>query len=175
MQPFDVADGLRACLVTLFEGDPNPPAEICHRPGNEAPLSAGTAQDECCSGLAWVRISGIEPVLNPDDVQNPDFNPCDHPERRVTIELGVARCNPFGTQERGPTCAEWTELAMRMDLDAYRMRQAVCCMASQSYVGPYAQVTRILPGAWEPIESSGHCAGGIMQVYAWLSCEECES
>lgn len=173
MTPFEIADALRVCLGTAFEGDEGTPAEICHRPGQEAPLSLGMAQDECCSGLAWVRIAGIAPVVDPDEAQAPDFNKCSANGRRVTLELGVARCNPFGDASRGPTCEAWTELALRMDLDAAAMRAAVCCFTAAENVGPEFEVYDVRPGSWEPIESSGLCAGGIMTVVVWTQCGEC--
>lgn len=174
MTPFEIADALRACLAAAFEGDDGIPAEICHRPGNEAPLSVGLSQDECCSGLGWVRIAGIDPVIDPVDAQSPDFNHCSANGRRVTIELGVARCNPFGDASRGPTCEVWTELALRMDLDAAAMRAAACCFRDGAApVGPGQEVYDVRPGAWEPLESSGMCAGGIMTVVVWTECGSC--
>lgn len=170
--PFEVADALRACLEGAGWGDETP-AEICHRPGNEVPLNAGTAQDECCSGLAWVRIASIESVVDPTSSEDASFNPCSHSERRVTLELGVARCNPFGTESRGPTCDQWTALALRMDQDATVMRQAVCCYQNSDDVGEYRPVYRLLPGTWTPIDSSGGCAGGTLTVVAWIQCGEC--
>lgn len=173
MTPFEIADALRACLVTAFEDDDGIPAEICHRPGQEAPLSLGMAQDECCSGLGWVRIAGIDPVVDPDESQAPDFDQCHANGRRITLELGVARCNPFGDASRGPTCEAWTELALRMDLDAAAMRAAVCCFTAANDVGPEQEIYRVRPGAWEPLESSGMCAGGIMIVVVWQECGSC--
>ena len=174
MTPFEVADALRACLDGAYDGDAGKPAEICHRPGSEAPLSAGLSQDECCSGLAWVRVARIDPVVEPLDSENVEYNPCVHPERRITVELGAARCNPFGSAERGPSCDEWTALALRMDQDAAAMRRAVCCF-QESSVDVYdpAKADRIIGGSWEPIESSGACAGGIMTVVVWVGCGEC--
>lgn len=175
MTPFEIADALRACLEGAFEGDAGIPEEICHRPGSEAPLALGLSQDECCSGLGWVRVSGIAPVVDPEDSQQPDYNPCQISGLRVTIELGVARCNPFGTPERGPTCDEWTALALRMDLDARAMRRAVCCFQESDNVDDMdgRKVYRVLGGAWEPIPSEGGCAGGIMTVSAWTNCSDC--
>lgn len=175
MRVFDVADALRACLDAAYDTavDEDKPASICHRPGAEAPFSLGTAEDECCAGLGWVRIAEIAPVLEPGVTEQPDFNPCEHPQRRITIELGVARCDPWGTPGAGPDCATWTTLADRMDLDALRMREAVCCLAGMDWVGEYHPVRLVLPGAWTPIESGGGCAGGSMLVYAYLSCKEC--
>lgn len=173
MTPFEIADALRACLAAAFEGDTGVPAEICHRPGAEAPLSLGMSQDECCSGLGWVRIAGIDPVPDATSFEEPGDNPCQIFTRRITLELGVARCNPFGDAARGPSCETWTELALRMDMDAAAMRRAVCCLRDGDGVGPGEQITGVRAGAWEPLESSGLCAGGIMTVVVWQECAEC--
>lgn len=172
MTPFEIADALRACLDTALTG-PGKPAEICHRPGNEAPLSVGISQDECCAGLAWVRVAGIAPVIEPEESQAPDFNRCNANGRRITFELGVARCNPFGSAAKGPDCGAWTELALRMDLDAAAMRAAVCCFAAANDVAPGEEISDVRPGAWEPIDSSGGCAGGIMTVVVYTECGSC--
>lgn len=173
MTPFEIADALRACLAAAFEGDAGIPAEICHRPGSEAPLSLGVSQDECCSGLGWVRVAGIAPVPDTSEFEDPDASPCETFQRRITLELGVARCNPFGDAAKGPTCEAWTELALRMDLDATAMRSAVCCFQEANEVGAGEQLLGVRPGAWEPIESSGLCAGGIMTVVVWTECNPC--
>lgn len=175
MTPFEIADALRACLALSFEGDDGIPAEICHRPGSEVPLAAGLSQDECCSGLGWVRIAGIAPIVDPGSADDILYNPCDTSGRRITFELGVARCNPFGTPERGPTCDEWTALALRMDMDARAMRRAVCCFQQSDDVDDMdgRKVYRVLGGSWEPLDSSGGCAGGIMTVTAWTNCTDC--
>lgn len=173
MSAFEIADALRACLETAYEGDTGIPAEICHRPGAEVPLNFGMAQDECCTGLGWVRIASVDPVIDPQESEQPSYNPCDSSRSRLTIELGVARCNPTGTAAAGPTCDQWTELAARMDLDRIRMRQAVCCLAGSSAVLDEQYVYRVLPGSWIPLDSSGGCAGGTMTVIIYTDCGDC--
>jgi hypothetical protein len=173
MTPFEIADALRACLESAYSEDPDAPAEICHRPGGEVPFNAGLSQDECCSGLAWVRVSSVDPVVDPAASENPDFNPCASGDFRVVLELGAVRCNPSGTPERGPRCDEWTALALRMDQDRAAMRSAVCCFRDSDDVGDYLPVYRVRAGSWSPIDSSGGCAGGTMQVTAWTQCREC--
>lgn len=174
MTPFEIAEALRVCLAEdSFNGDPEPPAEICHRPGAEAPFAFGTAQDECCSGLAWVRVSSVEPVVEALDTQDASFNPCSSGATRVTIELGVARCNPFGDKTAGPSCEAWTALALRMDRDRAAMNRAVCCAADALGVAEGEVVYRMRRGLYEPFPSGGGCAGGTLQVFAWIDCAEC--
>lgn len=174
MTPFEIADVLRACLDGAFDGDDEKPAEICHRPGDLVPLSAGLAQDECCSGLGWVRIQEISPVIDPLATEDATANPCSVTGRRVTLELGVARCNPTGDANAGPTCDQWTNLALRIDRDALAMRRAACCAGTELVDQTGTFVYRVRGGAWTPLESSGGCAGGTMTVVVWLDCDDCQ-
>ena len=173
MTPFEIADALRACLDLAFTGDDGAPAEICHRPGDLTPLNFGTTQDECCTGLGWVRIAGVDPVVDPFTATQLDFNPCAVTDSRITLEIGVARCNPSGTREAGPSCEAWTELALRMDQDRAAMRRAVCCLQQSTAAEENSGVTRILPGTWTPLDSSGGCAGGTLSVSVYTDCDEC--
>lgn len=169
MTPFEVAGVLVACLESAYEGDADRPASVCQRPGDQVPFLFGPGIDECCSGLAWVRIQEIAPQTDPASVLDPAFNHCAATGRILTIELGVVRCNPSGTVV---TCEQWTGLAARMDLDATRMRQAVCC-ARDALVTDESFVSDVLPGSWTPLESSGACAGGSMTVTVTLDCQDC--
>lgn len=169
MTPFEVAEALRLCLIQEYGGDAETPAEICHRPGDEVPLNAGFTTDECCSGLAWVRVASVESVITDLDSESASFNPCYDRERRVTVELGVARCNPFGDASGGPSCEAWTALALRMDQDRAVMVRASCCAAG--VLGD--DIIRLRVVRWEPFPSGGGCAGGTLTLSVWLDCSEC--
>jgi hypothetical protein len=174
--PFQIADALRACLEMELAG-PNAPAEVCLRAGAETPLNLGMSQDECCSGLGWVRIASVSPTGSGrvgDSLDDPDLNQCNNRHMSVGFELGVARCAPFGTPQAGPTCDQWTELALLLDEDALAMRRAVCCYAD-SIAGEldYGPVALVRPGAWEPLDTSGGCAGGIMEAAVLITCGDC--
>lgn len=167
MTPFEAAGTLLACLESAFTGDAGIPGQFCQRPGDQVAFLFGEGVDDCCTGLAWVRVQSIDPVVDPVASEQPDYNPCYAP-RRVTIEMGVARCNPSGV----PTCEQWTQLAARMDLDATAMRRAACCARGALKTDDSA-VYEVLGGAWTPLESSGGCAGGSMTVSVWIDCGEC--
>lgn len=171
MTPFEIAGTLVACLESAYDtaSDAGKPARICQRPGDQVPFLFGPGVDECCTGLGWVRVQEIAPTADPDQADQPDFGPCDVTGRRITLEIGVVRCNPSGTDV---SCEDWTALAARMDLDALRMRQAVCCLAG-AVVTDSGYVYRVLGGAWTPLESQGGCAGGSMTVTVWLDCNDC--
>ena len=171
MTPFEIADALRACLDGEFTGDTGAPNEVCHRPGDIVPLNFGTVQDECCTGLGWVRVVSVDPVIDAGATEQANYSPCNVFESRITLELGVARCNPSGTREAGPTCDQWTALALRMDLDRAAMKRAVCCFQEASG----ESVVRTVGGTWLPMDSSGGCAGGTMTVTVYTDCDECGS
>lgn len=168
--PFQIADSLRACLEAALEGD-TAPAEVCVRAGQEVPLNVGSAQDECCSGLGWVRVVSINPVTA-DAINDPDDNACAAVEQLVQFELGVARCMPFGDRSAGPSCDQWNAVALLIDDDARAMRRAVCCYADTTDPD-FGPVSRVRGGVWEPLEFSGGCAGGTMQVTVLMSCGDC--
>lgn len=166
--PIEAADALRACLEDALASRDDPPAETCLRAGVEVPLNLGTDTNECCSGLAWVRVAQIEPVVPFAGNENP----CPATGFVITLELGVARCSPYGTVGAGPTCTEWTNLAILMDNDASAMREAVCCYATAVAEGDDL-VLEVRPGVWLPLDISGGCAGGTMQVTVTYDCSDC--
>lgn len=169
MSSFEIADTLLACLESAYldASDSGAPSSFCHRPGTEALLDYGNGVDDCCAGLGWARVVSEEPVVDPGQADDPGYNPCDSSRMRITVELGVARCNPSTS-----ACERFTALAGRMSLDAVRMRQAVCC-ARTALVTDDGYVFRILPGAWTPLDSLGGCAGGTLSVAVWTDCLEC--
>lgn len=165
--PIEAADAVRVCLEAALAARPTPPAQTCLRAGLEVPFSAGTNQDECCEGLAWVRVAQIQPVaeLSGEDI------PCPTSGYVVTLELGVARCSPFGDASTGPDCTTWTNLAILMDEDAAAMREAVCCYATAAADDDL--VVQVRPGTWTPLDTSGGCAGGSMEATVTFDCSEC--
>lgn len=178
-EPFFIADALRACLDDAYDtaADPDKPAKIGLRAGQEAPLNFGTREDECCAGLGWVRIASIEPVTTSQvgggfGTRTVD-NPCQLHSRTVTFELGVARCAPFGTNEAGPTEDQWAALVLRVDDDALRMRQAVCCYRTSLEGDPLREFWDVKEGLWEPLSLEGMCAGGTMLVTVGMECNGC--
>lgn len=170
---FTALDTLRSCLETALAERPNPPAETCLRVGTETPLSAGLSQNECCSGLAWVRVESITPVVldGANGTLDDTDNPCSRTNFEAVVEIGVARCAPWGTQEAGPTCEQWTELALLIDNDASAMRQAVCCL--KDTLDDYGAVYDALPDQWTPLATEGGCAGGMMNVRIRFDCSDC--
>jgi hypothetical protein len=164
----DVALDLRDCLEAALGGEPDGvrPAEVCFVPGSvgEDFLSIGLSEDKCCSGFAWVRVDSIAPQ-SPQPGE--EIGPCGIYTWAVTLEMGVARCAPVGDQYSGPSCTEWTEVALAVQQDAAAMRRAWCCWQ------PLIASGRTSVGPWQPFGPQGGCTGGTMQVVAFVDGCEC--
>lgn len=160
----DVAQELLTCYegALTAPGFPNPPASVCLRHGDQVVPSLGTQADECCSGLAWVRIVTVEPL--PDALPNPG---CITSERRVTLEMGAVHCLPWGTTEAPATCEQWTAVALQADAYHNAMEQALCCLRGELSKDVAEQ---IVPGAYLPTGPDANCVGGTMQVVIDTSC-----
>lgn len=169
MRPVERAQQLLECLRESLAAGPFPIADeyVCLRFGNQVNPAIGTLVDECCTGLAWVRVAQVDGIRN--DADDPTYNTCLNHERRLTLELGTARCIPFGDVQQGPTCSQWTEAALKMDADQGAMEAAVCCfreLVSASPFPPYA----IVVGTYEPFGPDGNCISGTLQITMDLSC-----
>lgn len=169
----DAAAAMLSCYDAALQEGPNPPPDdnICFRVG-EVPFSAGTAEDLCCEGLAWVRVLRIYPSVNfPNQDTRP--NDCQDSSYAIELELGAVRCLPFGTNAAGPSCDQWTAVFIQVDEDAASMRRAVCCMRDLISAGDQVFVEQVVMGEWTPIDGQGGCIGGSMPVTLHVSCNEC--
>lgn len=168
MRPVARAQQLLECLRTAIQDGPYPIADeyVCLRFGNQVNPSLGTLTDECCTGLTWVRVVTVEGVQDPSD---PQYNACLSAQRRLTLEMGTARCIPFGTVEQPTTCDQWTEATLKMDADHAAMEQALCCfrdvVQAQSFAPDVIEV-----GVYEPFGPDGGCISGTLQITLDYSC-----
>ena len=170
MRPVENAQILLACLKTALDLGPNPIADehVCLRFGQEVRPSLGGGTDECCTGLAWVRVAGVAGIRNdPDDPLT--HAQCVDSERRLTLELGTARCISQGTTMAPTTCDEWTVAALKMDADHSAMEAAVCCFADQVSNMPFAPQS-ITVGDYQPAGPDGNCILGTLQITLDYSC-----
>ena len=168
MRPIERAQVLLECLRESLTAGPYPvPDEyVCLRFGNQVNPSLGTLTDECCTGLAWVRVAQIEGLQDPSA---PDFNTCLHAERRLTLEVGTARCIPTGDVTRPTSCDAWTLAALQMDADHAAMEAALCCFRDTVSKFPYAPDV-ISVGIYEPFGPDGNCVSGTLQITLDYSC-----
>jgi hypothetical protein len=166
-RPVEFAQILLQCLGEALDAGPYPipPEKVCLRFGSEVNPTLGTTEDECCTGLAWARVAGIQSLA---DLTDPDMGNCVSTRRLITIELGTARCIPFGTVQAGPSCDAWTEVALKMDSDHGAMEAAVCCASQALDDLPYSPT--ITPGEYTPGGPDGNCVTGTLTVTISYDC-----
>jgi len=151
---------LLACLEQEIDKVEFPPKYRGRRPGQIVDHLISTTSDECCEGLAWVRVVTFVPSSGkfPDQ----DSDPLKDGTRgwAITLEMGVVRCSPTPDETSIPSSAQWNAVSDAVDDDAAAMRRAICCFieASPSRKG------FVLPLDWQPLDIEGGCVGGILRV-----------
>lgn len=161
---------LCAALTTNATVDFPAPLICCLRAGEGVALNIDDtgANDECCQGLAYVRIDNFYPTggaAAPFPSPSSDFalDACAPYAWGLQMEMGVYRC-VGGVGD----CAQWTDWAQRQMLDAKSMRQALCCFMEPMDAGDVS----VTP--WQAKGPEGGCLGGTMNVTALvINCGEC--
>jgi hypothetical protein len=143
---------------------PIAPEHVMLRPGAQVTPLLGTADDECCRGLGWVRIAEISGVRQLGDSDNVS---CFGQERILTLELGAVRCAPSSDVASVPTEEQWDFAATQLDADQGAMEAAICC----AFRGPDVSlaVEEVAVGVYQPSGVDGNCIGGTMQVLIRMS------
>lgn len=173
---YPVAQQLLECFcdalaVEYPEPDVGRPANCCIRVGESVSADADLYTDLCCEGLAWVRP--VEIFAAAADFPAPDTSAvvtgCGMPAWGLVLELGVLRCAPTGDITEIPTCEDWTALAEYVMRDAKAMRAAICCLI------PQFDASSVAIGQWQPLPTTGGCAGGSMNITVQIinDCEDC--
>lgn len=165
--PMTAAQFLLECLRTALLSRPAPPPtdKIMLRAGAEVTPLLGTLTDECCTGLAWVRIAGVEANQRFADFER--SGTCFTHTRTATLEMGVVRCAPMTPKETVPGADAWTATALQVDSDYEAMEAALCCAYGDLEVlGDNPPVI----GQYEPLGVDGNCIGGTMTVVVEVSC-----
>lgn len=154
------------CLKSFAPIWPNAPQLFQVRPGNSFTASADSAFDECCAGVAWVRMGTMWPTDN-FPVQKVDVGVAEETDWAVQVEFGIQRCIPTqgddGVYGSVVTTAQWLAATMQETDDAAMLRKAACCLRD-SYVGFQGRPlgnSGFIMGTQTPLENSGPC-GGIM-------------
>lgn len=158
----EAAQSLLACYESALAATAQPPAKVGLRHGAEVVPQLGTQEDECCSGLAWVRIVSVENI----SAEDPNAV-CVGSQRRLTLEMGAVSCLGFGTVENPLSADAWTDVALLQDAYHGAMEAALCCayedlatvLGVHAYAGPY-----------EPTGPDGNCVGAVMQVIVETDC-----
>lgn len=137
-----------------------PPKHYRHVPGLAAVMALTAEADECCEGVAWVRVVNI---LHSTEfpVQQPNWEPDGEVSWTVITEIGVARCGAGPGPDMAPTDAQFGGDTQKLMDDAAALRR----------VGPNLKVTstHVLdhfygPGPWDPLAAEGGCMGGAMHL-----------
>lgn len=155
-----LAQELLACLETAMLTNPVPvtPAHTMLRAGAEVTPLLGTSRDECCEGMAWVRIQSVSGVRQLGELDNVS---CFRQERTLVLEMGVVRCAPVSDVSSVPSEDQWTAAALQLDADMGTMEEAICC-AFGDIEGSAAEEVSV--GAYQPLGVDGNCIGGTMVV-----------
>lgn len=155
-----LAREMLACLDQEISKVDDPPMYVQLRTGSVVDHLLSTVEDECCSGLAWVRPITFFPSSESFPTQ--DGSPVTRGVRAwaVVLELGAIRCAPTPDAEAIPTAEEWDALTQAVMDDAAAMRRALCCFVDARP----GRGQRTLAGQWEPLSIQGGCVGGTFQV-----------
>lgn len=156
----DLADALLTCLEAALAANPNPPARSCLRVGEEVRQDLSIYEDECCDGLAYVRIGQVYPSARFPEILEDPTN-CAIDAWAVDLEMGVFRCAPTGDLTALATCEAWSAAATQVQYDAAAMRAAVACFRSAQTPGD-----DLLVRPWLPLGPAGACTGGTQIVSA---------
>jgi hypothetical protein len=155
-----LARELLACLAQEMAKVENPPLYVQLRPGTVVDHLLSTSEDECCSGLAWVRPSSFFPSSAIFPVQDVQPQPKGILAWAITLELGAVRCAPTPDENSIPTGDEWDATTQAVMDDAAAIRRALCCFIDAEP----GRAKRVLPGVWQPLSVQGGCVGGIMPI-----------
>lgn len=158
---FPLAQELLACLTTALSSNPSPPQNSCLRAGDVVFPDFNQYRDECCEGLAYVRIARIFPSGDVFPVEDGAWTPCHPLAWGAELEMGVWRCEPQQTNTELPSCEEWTTTAQLVANDWEAMTRAMCCFKDSQVLLPGDPV---FMGSWTPLNSGGGCTGGRMPI-----------
>lgn len=168
-----VAAKMLGCLATQVDQLPKKPKNVGLRPGAQAPIMLSTNRDECCEGLAWVRVTKVVPSST-NNWPSADVTPqggCGTKMVAISLEIGIVRCAPTKPAQKIPSVEEWNEVAEATYLDFTAMSRAICCFQEQ-----WRYLT--LVGDWTPLGVDGNCVGGTINVTVAAppcNCEDIES
>jgi hypothetical protein len=168
-----VAQELLACFAANLAELDDPPTYVQLRLGQETGPLIGPNIDECCAGLAWVRIAGIYPSWDSFPAADNTWTPCGPFAYAVVLEMGVAFCMPWSSSDETldnidpPSAADWaTAAATQMVHQTLMRRTAACC---------FRPTQRRAVGEWSPLPIEGGCTGGkmLVTVSVMAPCADC--
>lgn len=152
---------LLECYEQELDKLENPPVYRGLRPGTTVDFLLSMAEDECCSGLGWVRPATFFPSSAAFPAQDDTAQKQGTRGWAVTLEMGIAVCAPTPEETSIPTAADWLETTQRVYDAAAAMRRAICCFVDAN---PIDRKQFVLPGLWQSVAVEGGCVGGILPV-----------
>lgn len=164
---FPVAQVLLECLAAEVALLDQAPAVTSLRVGSQVELLIALTRDECCEGVAWVRVAAIYPSST-FPVADTVWTPCAPVQWAAVFELGVARCAPTPDANSIPSADDWNALAEAVLEDAAAMRRAICCFEATE------RDRMNLPGLWTPLPVEGGCVGGTQQLTVAIGDCDCD-
>jgi hypothetical protein len=158
------------CLTAEMAATPDPPTYFRMHFGASFEASASQYQDECCEGVAWVRL--VEHFLtdapgSPFPEEAVGASSCSAYSIAVVLELGRARCAPVvgGSDDSIVTPDQWRELTRSIMADRAALVRAACCLRPDR--------ADVIVGQYSPLETEGNCAGGVLQVTVRINNCDC--
>lgn len=156
-----VAAKLLVCLAGQVAQLPVPPKNVGLRPGAQAPIGISTTRDECCEGLAWIRLMKVSHSSTqnwPSADVIPQGN-CGTKLLALQFELGIVRCAPTPPAQKMTSSEQWNIVSEATYLDYIALERTVCCYIDQLRSPPL-----YLVGDWSPLGVDGNCVGGTLEV-----------
>lgn len=153
-----VAQQLLTCLDATTALLPDPPGIIALRPGVQAELLISQYDDECCQGMAWVRLVNLFPSSVAFPTQDVTYTRCGPVQWAAVFELGVARCAPTPDGSTLTSAQQWIAATEAVLADADAMRCAIECFVETN------PMMMTQAGMWQPLPTDGGCMGGVQLV-----------
>lgn len=153
-------DVMAALQTELAKVPAGPPMHYRIVPGLAAALALNEMVDECCQGVAWLRVVRIT-ATREFPVESDDFLPEEPVSWMVTVEMAVARCGGGPGPQLAPTDAQYNADTFKlMDDDSAMRRVGATFKATSTHAIDY----HYGPGGWEPLAAEGGCMGGTRNI-----------
>lgn len=154
------AQALLECLREQIALVSTPPARVGFRTGDTVEALISQVANECCDGMAWVRVVRFFPSSEIFPEQDSSPLPKGTSAWAIELEVGAMRCAPTDGPTGIPSVEDWDNLTVQIMDDAAAMRRAICCYIE----GASSRIRNTLPGEWSPLPTEGGCAGGTLSV-----------
>lgn len=166
----DFAAQAYTCLVAAFDGAPagQVPANFQRFPGIQKTPDISQFQDQCCEGLAYMRMVRAYPSADfPQEDPGP-MPPCGPYAVAAVVEMGIFRCAPVGDSDFVVSNDAWDATFDQQMLDYGYLYKAMCCVKTL-LEGEY-RTDSVQFIDWAPFEIEGNCSGSRIQFAVQLEC-----